>query len=300
MNDIKDEKVKDFSEKMVKIRNQNDIVAETINIKQENIQKEMDTISKLQRYHRKHEYILRMYENVPIEKVNEMSNGEYSAFTTVVNSSIVSGEASFYLHEESKQTNYLYQQHFATVASLDTLAGADSTSVQAISLNNPDWFPDGDGITHEYEIKDEIDNQVEYIAGQLQAQFPDLKDEFDSFIKKFRAFRGDKSQYQDIIGSRSMFFFKMIFDFSKQSYGVEYPRLDAIKRFVFGSTPIISSTEPLLKSCNNLYREMSGQDGSGMSVKIGKVSPGYIESLFRRLIGNIDAILELRNQFFGA
>ena len=33
MNDIKNERVKDFSEKMAKIRNQNNIVAETINIK---------------------------------------------------------------------------------------------------------------------------------------------------------------------------------------------------------------------------------------------------------------------------
>jgi len=298
MNDIKDKREKDFSEKKEKIRNQNDIIAETINIKRDNIQEEADTISQLERYHKNRSYVLSMYESVPIEKIKEMSDDGYSAFTTVVNSLVVSGEATFYLNEESKHTNSLYQQHFNTAASLNTMACADSTSVQVISLSAPDWFPDGDRITREYEIKDGIDNQIEYIANQLQTQFPDLKDEFDTFIKKFQAFRGDKSQYQDLIGSRSMFFFKMIFGFSKQSYGVENPRLDAIKKFVFGSAPSIPSTEPLLKACNELYREMSNQDRSNMSVKLGKVTTAYIESLFRRLIGNIAAILEFRNRYF--
>jgi hypothetical protein len=280
MNDSKDERVEDFLEKIGKIKNQSNIIAETINIKRDNIQKEADTISKLERYNRKHKYILSMYKNVPIEKLKGMNDNEYSAFITVANSSGVSGEASFCLHEESKKTNYLYQQHYSTVASLDILAGADSTSVQVISLTNPEWFPDSERITREHEIEDEIDNQIEYIAGQLQTQFSDLKDDFNSFIMKFQTFRGDRSQYQDLIGSRSMFFFKMIFEFSKQSYNVESPRIEAIKKFVFGSSPFVASTEPLLRACNNLYREMSSQDSTGMSVKLGVTSSSYIESLF--------------------
>jgi len=239
-----------------------------------------------------------MYESVPIEEVNGMSDEEYSVFTTVLNSSGVSGEASLYLHEESRQANILYQQHYPMAASLATLADADSTSVEVISQANPQWFPSHERITREYEIEDEIDNQIEYITGQLQKQFPDLKDDFSSFIIKFHAFRGDKSQYQDLIGSRSLFFFKMIFEFSKQHYNVEKPRIKAIKTFVFGRSQFIASTEPVLRGCNNLYREMSGQDGTSMSVKLGVSSPSYNESLFRRLIGNIAAILELRNRYF--
>jgi len=298
MTDKKDQKVKDFLEKINKIKTQDNLITETIDIKRGNIQLEADTISQLEGYHRKKEYILRMYESVPIEQVKEMGENEYLVLTTVANTSGVSGEASYYLYEESKQTSCLYQQHFSTAASLNTMAVSDATSVQVISLTNPDFFPDGERITSEYEIKDEIGKQIDYITDQLQMQFPDLKDEFDSFIKKFYAFRGDKSQYQDLIGSRSLFFFKMIFEFSKQSYNIEKPRMEAIKKFVFGSFPFVASTEPLLRTCNNLYREMSDQDSTGMSVKLGVTSSGYIESIFRRLIGNIAAILELRSQYF--
>ena len=298
MTDTKDQNVKDFLEKINKIKTQDNLIAKTIDTKRGNIQLEVDTISQLEEYHIKHEYILRMYENVPIEKVKEMGENEYSALTTVANTSCVSGEALYNLHEESNQTSYLYQQHFSTAASLNTMAGSNSTSVQVISLTNPDYFPDGVRITSEYEIKDEIGKQIDYITDQLQIQFPDLKDEFDSFIKKFQAFRGDKSQYQDLIGSRSLFFFKMIFEFSKQSYNIELPRLDAIKKFVFGSYPFVASTEPLLTTCDNLYREMSNQNSTGMSLKLGMASPGYIEGIFRRLIGNIAVILKLRSQYF--
>ena len=75
-------------------------------------------------------------------------------------------------------------------------------------------------------------------------------------------------------------------------------RMSPFKKFVFGNVPFIASTEPLLKTCNNLYREMSGQDSSGMSVKLCIVSSAYVESVFRRLIGNIAAILKIRNQYF--
>lgn len=293
-----DNKVKDYLEKIEKHSNQERMTEETIKNKRHNIEKETETIVQLEKYHKNKEFVLKMYKNVPIEKVQGMSDEEYSAFTKPLNSSIVSGEALPYLFRESQQSGRFSEQHYNTATSLNTISSADSWSVCAISTASPDWFPDREKITQEYKIKDEVDKHIEYIGNQLQKNFPAIKDDFDVFIKKFRAFPLNASQYLDLIGARSLFFLKLIFDFSKQSYSLEYPRLDAIKKFVFGSSQPLPSDEPLLEACCDLYKEMSKQDGSGMSVKMGVATDVYVESLFRRLIGNIAAILMLREKYF--
>jgi hypothetical protein len=298
MDDPKNDRIKDFSNGLDKIKNQSKIIDDIIDFKKKNIEIEAQTISKLVSYKKNHEYVFKMCEDIPIKNVALMNDGDYSALMSAVNSLGIAGEASSFLYEESKNAYNYSQHHFATAASLDTMAYSDSTSVQVFSFSNPSLFPDGANITSEYEIKDELDKKVEYVRSQLQIQFPNLKDEFDFFVNKYLAFRGNNSQYQDLIGGRSLFFFKMIFDFTEQNYGKQKSRLEDIKRFVFGSGPVISSTEPLLKACNDLYRDMSTQNSSGMSLKLGKVTPAYIESIFRRLIGDIATILDLRAKYF--
>ena len=95
-----------------------------------------------------------------------------------------------------------------------------------------------------------------------------------------------------------MFFFKMIFEFSKNNYGFDKPRPDAIKKFVFGSATPIPSADPIIRKCYNLWIELSTQDDPAQSIKIGKVTPPYIESTFRRIIGDIASLLKLRETSF--
>lgn len=298
MDDPENDKTKEFANGLDKIKKQGEIIDDIIDFKKNNIEIEVQTISKLLSYKKNHEYVFKMCEDIPINSVTLMNDGDYSALMSAVNSLGIAGEASSLLYEESKKAYNYSQHHFATAASLATMAYSDSTSVQAFSFSNPSLFPDGANITSEYEIKDEIEKKVEYVRSQLQIQFPSLKDEFDFFVNKYLAFRGNNSQYQDLIGGRSLFFFKMIFDFTEQHYGRQNSRLEDIKKFVFGSGPVISSTEPLLRACNELYRDMSTQDSSALSLKLGKVTPSYIESIFRRLIGNIATILDLRANYF--
>jgi hypothetical protein len=298
MSDPKDDKIKIFSDGKEEIKNHNDIIEKTINIIKKNIDIDANLVAKLECYKNTHEYSMKMLEDIPKVNVELMSNSDFSGIMTIVNSLGIAGEASSLLFEESKNMYALKQHHFATAATLNTMAYSDSSSVQAFSIINPRLFPDGVRITNEYKIQDELNKQIKYVGDQLQNDFPSLKDEYDDFIKKYQIFRGNNSQYQDIIGGRSLFFYKMIFDFAENEYSTKYPRLNCIKRFVFGSATVIPSTLPLLKACDKLYKDISNQDSSGNSVKLGKVTPIYIESIFRRLIGNIYAILELRDNYF--
>ena len=294
---MSDDKLKDFKSTIGEYKRQDDVLEETIKIKRENIQIEADNIGLLEGYRRKRHYVRSMYEDVPEDKISQMGDGEYSFFISTLDSGTVSGSAVYHVHDETGEASDLYIQHSSTLASLGVLAGSDSTSVEVFSLSQPVLFPNGNKITQDYEIEDEIDKNIDFIGKELEAPFPEVKEDFDYFFTKFHAFQRDKSQYQDLIGGRSMFFFKLVFDFSEQKYNVK-KRIDAIRKFVFGSALPVSSTEPLIKRCRKLYGELSSQDSSGNSVKLGSVSPGYVEGLFRRLVGNIAAILDLRKRYF--
>ena len=296
---MSDEKWKGFQSTISEHKKQDEALEETIKIKRGNIQKEADNLRLLEGYCRKRLYVRSMYENVPEDKINEMNVDKYSYCMSTLGSGVVSGGAAFCIRDESEKAGELYGQHSGTLASLDVLAGSDSTSVNVLSVSDPDLFPNGVKITQDYEVEDEIDKNIGFIEQELGVSFPDVKDDFDYFVTKFYAFQSNKSQYQDLIGSRSMFFWNLIFGFSKQHFGFDKPRRKTIQIFVFGSAMPISSAQPLLDACYNVYGEMSGQDpSSGMSVKTGDVDPPYIEGLFRRLVGSIAVILSLRKQYF--
>lgn len=95
-----------------------------------------------------------------------------------------------------------------------------------------------------------------------------------------------------------MFFFKLVFDFSEKNFGVTGPREDQIRKFIFGNSKSIPTAEPLIEGAKNLYKELSSQDSTGESVKMGKVTAGYVERLFRRLIGVMASLLQLREAYF--
>ncbi|OGL44263.1 MAG: hypothetical protein A2149_00475 [Candidatus Schekmanbacteria bacterium RBG_16_38_11] len=294
-----DERIKNYSNLLDKLKEQNKKREETIQFKRENIKKETDIVDLLEDTSRDYKYIEEMYDSVPREKIQSMSERKYLELESPLKSAIVSGETTKYLYEESYQRNFQSKQHVDTTTSINTMSSACATSLQVFSKSNPDWFPDYEKITHEYEIKDETNIHIKYIENYLQNHFPNIKDEFKTFISQFIMFRGNNSLYMNLIGARSLFFLKLIFGFSKNNYEVEYPRLEAIIKFVFGNNTHLPSAEPLLRTCGNIYSEMSEQDrSSDECIKLGAGNPAYIENLFIRLIGNIAAILKLRDSYF--
>jgi hypothetical protein len=88
--------------------------------------------------------------------------------------------------------------------------------------------------------------------------------------------------------------------FLKKNYGAKAKknRLDDIAKFVFGSNPPIPSSMHILNQCKKIYADLSSQDPTGLSAKMGNITPVYIDNLFKELIGSIAAILKLRASNF--
>jgi len=295
---MSEDRLKDFHKNREKIRNQENTITETIELKQKNIKQEAETIGELKKCENKYSYLNRMMDDVPEDQILSMSDEEYLTLTNPIMSTTISGEAFTDILGDTRQAGIQYEQHYDTCASLLTTCSSGTSGYWAVSEAKPEWFPHRNQISYEYKVEDEVHNQIEYIGTYLNDNIPQIAADFDVFIKKYRAFKADSSKYQDLIGGRSMFFFKMIFDFAKQNFGVENPRIDAIRIFVFGSAKPLPLAESIIKSCRQLYSDFSNQKNNVPSIKAGNVTPLYVETMFRRLIGNIASLLRLRETHF--
>lgn len=295
---MSDEKWQDFNELKTIIGKQKRIVADVIEIKQDNIEQESKTIGELKKCSANYVCLDGMLNDMPEAQVLQMDDNEYYAFTGPARDTIFSGEAMNDIYTESKQSGVHYGQHYSLCASIDHTTRSGTSGYIALSQSKPDFFPNRDQITKSYEFEDSLHSDIDYIKDYLHNNLTDIEGDFASFIDKYNAFKSDSSQYQDLIGSRSMFFFKMIFEYSSKYSGIKQTRAEAIRTFVFGKTKPFPSAEPIIQSCKKLYVELSSQDDPAHSVKIGKADPAYIDQTFRRIIGKIAALLKLRDHNF--
>jgi len=291
-----DDRLKDYHEKKNKIADQGKTISEIIEITQNNIQIESKTVGELKKFENYYSYMDRMLDDVPESQIVQMDDGEYSTLTTPVLSAGISGEIFYDMLDQSRQSERQHEQHYSSCASINSIGISGTSGYKSLSETNPSWFPNGQQISKDYRIQDSLYEQIDYIKTCLSKHLPHVAKDFKVFIDKFNAFKLDSSQYQDLIGSRTMFFFKMIFDFSKQHFGVEYPRKKAIEVFVYGNGTPLPLSDPIIRSCHQLYTDLSSQNAGAQSVKIGNVTPQYVESTFRRLIGEIASVLKLREQ----
>lgn len=280
------------------LKKQDEKISETVEIIQTGISKGTEIIGELNKYRSKQAYLRDMYDNVLEIEIENMNSEKYATFKMPIESMVFSGEAAISINNDVHISRKQWADHCDVCASLNTIASSASTSLAYFVGAEKNWFPDGQNITQAYKIKDETNDHIEMIKSELAKTFPDIANDFDAFLKKFRSFPASEAQYQDLIGLRSTFFFKMIFNYAENNYGAGLNRKQMIEKFVFGKAPVITSAESLIKECLNIYRELSDQDSSGNSVKLGKVSTTYIETMFRRLIANIVAILQLRSGNF--
>ena len=153
------------------------------------------------------------------------------------------------------------------------------------------------------DIKVKFDNadthkkNIEYIKSQLKIINPDVLKDFNQFLTKFNSVKVNESQYQDLIGFRSMMYLKLIFGFCEKNYGLAKGRKKQIMKFIFGSSPYDSAADPIVTIALNLYLELSNQDKK-VSVKTGNVTEDYIKDLFRRIIDSLSSVLRLRAKYF--
>jgi len=292
------DKLRDFKQKKIILDTQAKLMHEIVDIKRENISKDIENIEYLKKCESKQNYIRRLYGEIKDIDVNAMNDQEYEVFKMPLESVIVSGGILYEVGEQSKKGFDDIRAHQANIASLCFVLSTSTSAADSYYNNNINYIPNYEIIKSQHNIDDEINANIDFVRQELSITFPEIKHDFDAFIQKYHAFKSDNRMYQDLIGARSMLFFKLIFEFSKKKYGLEKPRKVAIEKFVFGNSKPDISADPIIKECLRLYNDLSNQDASGLSVKYGRVTSSYVDITFKRIIGSMAAILNLRRTYF--
>lgn len=293
-----EENLKDFKEKRDLLKKEEKAIEDTIGYVQKNIKKEADYIKELTGVKNKFGFVNELYGNVPEQNIVGFDNPYYDTFSQPLSDIAVSGTTSFLLREKAQARILSVGQDRAVGGAMSSTSSAVSGSAIVLSSGNPQFFPKREEIIQKYEIKDELESQIKYIRTQLEGIQPDITSDFDYFVEKFYVFKKDNTQYQDLIGARSMFFLKLVFPFSRNKFGNGLTNKEAIKYFIFGNTNYDSLSGSTIKLGNKMYSELSSQDNSGNSAKFGNVTVDYVEGTFRRIIGIMDSILKLKEKYY--
>jgi hypothetical protein len=170
----------------------------------------------------------------------------------------------------------------------DTVASS-CASLDRIVLGRQDIFND----SHISRINADVYRQrnISYIKEYLGENFSLIKKEFDEWLAKFDGIGSHISKYQEFIGLRTLFFYKLIFDGS-----VNKGRKAQIEEFVTGGMILSSLDRPIVDNTHELYRELS-QDDRENSVKMGRISELYVQELFDRVLITIANLFKLREKY---
>ena len=257
----------------------------------------MENIASAEKYQRYLEYTFEMI-NDSIEKADTMPDSLFHNVNLAADTVMTSGATFSTIAQESKDILANSIQHDSTINATATYVSSAASAINHVSKVNPDYFPNASTIEKKYEPENILDANIEYIKTQLPTIVPDISNDFNIFINKFRADSPDENKYTDLIGFRTTIFYKWIFKYARSIAGNMLTRKQAIEFFVTNGNALDSSDRPTIENLFNLWRELSNQDDfTPNSVKLGEVTKEYNEQLFVRLIAGIAAILKLRQKY---
>jgi len=288
--------LEDFRNKKKELQKQKNAIEETIETKKRAIEIEAGNIRTLGQINNGYEAMRDMYDDVNESYVTQMGDQDYSIFSRPISDLVTSGAIILSIRDQSRSALKSAEMHDALLASSASGTSATAYSIDVVSSNFAWCFPNREQIVAQYEPRRKLEDEIDYIKNQLSIIDPDVCRDFEAFLQKF--YIGDvETKYQDLIGFRSMFFLRLIFEFSERTYGTT-GRRKQIKRFVFGSTPYNTTADTIIKGAMDLWSELSDQDSIGNSVKLGHVTKTYVETIFPITIGVIASLLKLRERVF--
>ena len=174
------------------------------------------------------------------------------------------------------------------------VSGSASYTAFSVSRAYPQYFPNSKKIFDKYKPQFQVNENIAFIKSQLAKQFPAVLPDFQRFLDNMSAFDITTSAFIEFIGLRSVFFHKLVF--AQNSHLQTY---DAIMAFVYGKRKSIDlSAQNIVSFSFEVWNELSSQDFSGMSVKLGNTDVEYLKTLYRRVIGMTASLLRARSKFF--
>jgi len=144
-----------------------------------------------------------------------------------------------------------------------------------------------------------LNEELEYIKQRLPKLEPDVSKDFDHFLQNYYASTQSNLKYQELIGFRSLFFLKLIDGFADIQYVPQSANEERLTRksriLFFVSGQRISNDEQLktlADTATTLWDNLSNQDSTSMSVKMGNVTSNYVSLLFHEAIIVVSSLIQ--------
>lgn len=248
-----------------------------------------------------------LYGKASSTGVESMNEETYDTWVLPLKTTVVRGEPFIGLSEDLRKVTEKYVSIAGAFSfGSATIASSTGDSATNLILLGPAFGYSKDQIQlalEKYMAETKVDDDIEYVRQQLVTVDKEAAEDFEHFLTNYFAQTESLRKYQDLIGLRSLLFFKLIFSYADR-FGITVPpykRIDQISQFIRGpkgkSDPNVVAVAELVK---DLWNELSDQDPSGLSVKTATVTGTYIELLFRKLITIISALFRQRVMSFSS
>jgi hypothetical protein len=282
-----------------KAKKSKDALLHLQDIKRSNIAKEAKSLKVIDEAINATSFIIDTFEKANYDALQVI---ELSGFERII--SPISVVASFEplilnIKENAIKTQDMIVESQNNLLAATPLISAFATTASLI-ISEPisiSVFPSGKEILEKYNPLHKLTDDIEYLKLQFSMIEPNISVDFEHFINTFYAFKTNPALYQEIMGARSMFYFKLMFPYVEKHYGKQDCRFRDIWKFTFGnyrgSTHLLESPVNIAK---DIYNEISNQ--KNQSIKLGNVDSNYVEDIFVRLIGTMAALLKLRESYY--
>ncbi len=234
-------------------------------------------------------FAIDLYGSLVEPKVNEMSETDFRGMMNPLSNMVRFGTTFITLHRTKDVKSYL--QTFEATASggsaVFSASVADST-VNFIGFTHPQEPERAriQGLLETYFSQLKPEEDIRYIEERLPKILPNVAEDFKHFLANYYASKQNELKYQELIAFRTIFFMKLVEEFAKlHGCPDSVSRKEKITFFAFKSSKTTDpNAEKIAEAAFSLWKTLSTQDSSALSVKMGNVTASYIDLLFHNVL----------------
>lgn len=258
----------------------------------------------LQRAKTTYGFVVSALNDTPEDKINQMGDPEFNKHIKPFEELCLASGTVANFQENMANTKDDFFVYGTAATALTTTTSGTVTAIYSETIAAPSLYPNRDSYIKKYQEADSTAQNIKTIETGLPGLSPDISTEFSEFVKKFRAHDSVESKSQELIALRSSMYFKLIFGFAEskgikgRDKGGTYSRIQQISYFTTKNVNPPKIDEAQILIAKNLWDELSDQNPSGCSVKLGQTTLSYVEGLFNRCISILASLLIIRKKYF--
>jgi len=236
------------------------------------------------------EFMFGLYDNLDQQAIDSIPESEYSSFIRPLSDLTYSGAIFITLDNETKSVQD-YVDRFSPIASSTSATFVTSTGDSVATFFGSTYCIPSErerlrNLLLRYLQRLRLEDEITYIRSRLSKLIPDILEDFEHFISNYNATNKNEQKYQELIGYRSTLYLKLIDGFVERHGLVKNTsRRQRIMVFVYGqSTSADKSLNKLADAAVAFWHELSNQDASKMSAKMGNITSEYAQILYANSI----------------